>query len=500
MNWLQKIALEPQVGRAQDDFIQLGLAQRGDPEEAMLQVQFANGGGVLNPVVEHAGDIMHRMNDLPTFHNAGITYVKPKVDRVLAALTYGYGFAREAEENIQSNARYKGENADERRRKVDAALKNYADEHRKLPVFNDAQRVAQAIAVAIGERRWEDAISGLRVLKSHLGSAADWKAYAHEGLEGLDEAVEDLREQRRRWDEEDRRKREEPGVDRRGPEVEQEIEEDPLMRLLGSRSTASPNWLQKVASISFSLDDVEKIARRRELPELANEMLGWAYGTRQIGTGAIPKEVVERIMPPNMPYMELIVPDGSYYSGETGSPYTGVINWYVAKTTPGQILRQIPHFARAWFKEEWAGLDFDVEVSEPQESGAWANAYVFRIKIRKNPTSEFTAIDDVNMANETYFRLAGILHLPQEYAGQIPVATLLSRINTYGGDAQISEFVTPPLTPEEQKAKNFIEKIIPGGTHYEAPYDIERFRRYINALKDLCINAIRLGAKTISWG
>ena len=45
-------------------FENLGDLQRGLPEMAMLQIQFANGGGVLNPLVEHLGDIIHRMTYL----------------------------------------------------------------------------------------------------------------------------------------------------------------------------------------------------------------------------------------------------------------------------------------------------------------------------------------------------------------------------------------------------------------------------------------------------
>ena len=62
-------------------------------------------------------------------------------------------------------------------------LAAYAEAHKSIPVFNEAQRVTQDVAVSIGEMRWTDAIKGLKELQSHMGSAEEWKAYAHEGLE-----------------------------------------------------------------------------------------------------------------------------------------------------------------------------------------------------------------------------------------------------------------------------------------------------------------------------
>lgn len=47
-------------------FKELAEAQRGVPELAMLDVQRANVGGVLSYVVEHVGDLTHRMCQPPS--------------------------------------------------------------------------------------------------------------------------------------------------------------------------------------------------------------------------------------------------------------------------------------------------------------------------------------------------------------------------------------------------------------------------------------------------
>jgi hypothetical protein len=167
----------------QQKFEELAHLQRGEPEEAMLKVQFANEGGVLNFIVEHVGDLIHRMTERNTFEYAGYQYVKDKVEKTLRTLTYDYGFEKEMEENIQNNARYLKVPEEQFRQKVYRALDNYAKAHSKLPVYNEAQRNARDAAISVGERRFRDAIRHLRELERHLGSVQEWVAYAHEGLE-----------------------------------------------------------------------------------------------------------------------------------------------------------------------------------------------------------------------------------------------------------------------------------------------------------------------------
>lgn len=161
-------------GHTSEDFMKLGDLQRAKPESAMLKVQHIMSGGVLNPVVEHAGDIMHRMNDRNTFDYAGYPYVLEKVDRVLWYLKNPYGFSREMWENIKTNKTDVT--------KLNKALLFYAHEHNKIPVFNEAQKVARDLCVYIGNHEWDKAISCLEILKKHLKNWQEWKKFAHEGL------------------------------------------------------------------------------------------------------------------------------------------------------------------------------------------------------------------------------------------------------------------------------------------------------------------------------
>lgn len=160
------------------EFRKLASAQRGEPETAMIQVQEALGGGVLGPVVEHAGDLTHRMTSASQWGVANRPYVQEKIDRVLSALTHPYGFEKELEENLRNNARYFKQPVEERRARVEGALKKYADEHRKLTVYNLPQWLGREAAVAIGEKKFDKAAAFLKELKA----LADSPTFTREAL------------------------------------------------------------------------------------------------------------------------------------------------------------------------------------------------------------------------------------------------------------------------------------------------------------------------------
>ena len=110
-------------------FKALGDAQRGAPEQAMLRVQHAMGGGVLNPVVEHVGDITHRMSHMAEYDEA---LGREKVVKTYRWLTPPYGFEREFNDNLRNNASYAEISEDQLRTKVSQLLLRYAAEHAKL--------------------------------------------------------------------------------------------------------------------------------------------------------------------------------------------------------------------------------------------------------------------------------------------------------------------------------------------------------------------------------
>ena len=165
-------------------FEYLADLQRGDPEAAMLRVQFAMGGGVLNYLVEHVGDLTHRMCEYPQhIPYCGYESVKPKVDRALRLLSSTYhsrrlnldGFEAEHMENVTNNAEYHNMSVEDfLEKRLRPTLRRYAAEHRKLPVYNQCQMLARDAAVALGEEDWKTARFFLQRLSSSLVSPDVW--------------------------------------------------------------------------------------------------------------------------------------------------------------------------------------------------------------------------------------------------------------------------------------------------------------------------------------
>lgn len=145
---------------------EVAAEQRDEPEQAMLAVQRANGGGVLNPVVEHAGDIFHRMaKDLP-FGVLPVDDVLSKIDTVLSGLTSRFGFAREHTQNLRNNARERGVPIEEQQAAVNSALARLARANNRLVPLNRPQRLAKEIAVAVAETRFDDAVTAAQELRT----------------------------------------------------------------------------------------------------------------------------------------------------------------------------------------------------------------------------------------------------------------------------------------------------------------------------------------------
>jgi hypothetical protein len=114
---------------------------------------------------------------------AGAEYVEEKVKKLLRLLTRPYGFLREHEENLISNAKYHGMPLARYKAVVDKALNEYISAHRRLPVYNQTQWLANMIPRCIAESprklvRLDQAVTFLEVLQRQLNG--DWDAVATE--------------------------------------------------------------------------------------------------------------------------------------------------------------------------------------------------------------------------------------------------------------------------------------------------------------------------------
>ena len=158
-------------------FDQTATAQRGEPERAMMQIQLLVGGGVFPYVVEHVGDLTHRMSESFDFFKGGRENFQDKVEKTLRVLEHGYGFEKEMKENFKVNYEYRVEKGEINSEKlsyeqyvgqIKDLSKAYADAHRKIPVFNGVQNTAKYSAIALGEWNFDMARVRLRNLKRLL--------------------------------------------------------------------------------------------------------------------------------------------------------------------------------------------------------------------------------------------------------------------------------------------------------------------------------------------
>lgn len=151
-------------------------AQRRRPENAMNDAQAALGGGLLTYLIEHVGDLTNRMMKVGYYDIEAGGY--EKVAHALHTLRHP-GFYREWWENVDNNARSTATPRYEYWARAKNALQRYADEHRKLRVYNQAQFAAREAAVALGELRFVDAVTMLEYLEA-LTQDGTWQAAVRE--------------------------------------------------------------------------------------------------------------------------------------------------------------------------------------------------------------------------------------------------------------------------------------------------------------------------------
>jgi len=156
-----------------DLYGKIAKLQRDKPEEAMNKIQHSQIAPLYGFVAEHGGDIYHRMNQhyKYTKGTSGI----PKIQKVLRSLEDRYGFEKEVKEQILEYSQRNNETVENTTTRLKTLSQSYADEHRKLPVYNQGQKLARGIAIAIGEWRFSDAIVALKELKQQIETET-WEA------------------------------------------------------------------------------------------------------------------------------------------------------------------------------------------------------------------------------------------------------------------------------------------------------------------------------------
>lgn len=160
-------------------FSRLGDDQRGEPESAMLKIQRL-GGGVFSYVVEHCGDITHRMSHMAEYGRLGREYVVDKATKVLETLESPYGFVKEMGENTRNNVPHTSPPLDEAtyKTKLKELSLDYANKHSRLVVYNKPQWLAREAAVALGKWEFNRAEKYLKDLLKIANNANEYEEQA----------------------------------------------------------------------------------------------------------------------------------------------------------------------------------------------------------------------------------------------------------------------------------------------------------------------------------
>ena len=145
-------------------FTALGKLQNAKPESAMLAMSNTQISPLWSVIAEHVGDIIRRMtpyNSSERFMPAMFGVI-PKTRRGLTDLAGDIegGIRMQAAEH----AAKLGTTVDEQLSEIRRLGQAYADAHRELPVYNEIQRLANDAAIAVGERRFNDAKAALNKL------------------------------------------------------------------------------------------------------------------------------------------------------------------------------------------------------------------------------------------------------------------------------------------------------------------------------------------------
>ena len=158
----------------------LGQIQRGAPEDAVFAPHgtYAKlGGGVYPWSTEHTGDLYWRTHASRDFGRSDIDEVVNKAEKVKRALDHPYGFKREMEENLRSNAIHSKDPSIN----WDTAVivgKHYADEHDKLPVYNYPSALMTQATRHLGNMRFGAASATLGQILDLTKNEEHWD-YLH---------------------------------------------------------------------------------------------------------------------------------------------------------------------------------------------------------------------------------------------------------------------------------------------------------------------------------
>ena len=165
---------------AKELFYKLARDQRGHPENEMRIAQKLMGGGRLSNLIEHIGDLTHRMSqEIYISHgevSQSINDIESKLSNGLNVLKNEDEMKKEVFRNRKSNfdfnleheQNFTFENYNEFDNACNKALERYKKEHSKLTVYNDIQYAAKYAAVHLGNGDYKKSREQLLIIQNSI--------------------------------------------------------------------------------------------------------------------------------------------------------------------------------------------------------------------------------------------------------------------------------------------------------------------------------------------
>lgn len=236
------------------------------------------------------------------------------------------------------------------------------------------------------------------------------------------------------------------------------------------------NWLKKIASVTFRLEQSERIAQPKTISGLGNDLYTWAV-----------KHAPSYYFPDQGRVM--IESDGLDVD-----TFIGTINWYILKP---EYSKDVPMYMSQWIREELLPHGIEAKVGKLERSRMYPDNLVQRLHILKNSTIEYPNVPEMNLNNKNakmMFNVLGILKNP--YQGVMDLQQLLALIHSVSDEA-IEQFTRSDQTGG--KMDMFGQEVEMGNNAFSPGINAQDIREYLQRLEGIVQYGLKNGFKKLVW-
>ena len=153
-------------------FSKLAQMQRGAPEAQMVNMTRRYDAPVINYLLEHLGDLIHRFAEMVNFDGRIVSDVDRKIRSGLNTLKNIQPNMQETMDSMEIQAEREGVELKQHMHDFIGECEKYALEHSKLPCYNQIHLLCKKIAVALGGLQFEECVTHLQILDSYINDGS----------------------------------------------------------------------------------------------------------------------------------------------------------------------------------------------------------------------------------------------------------------------------------------------------------------------------------------